>query len=245
MTTSKDGSFTDRIDPEAVRELEGQQLPAPIDALNLVDLADEASYRWYGLLLAPVLIPAGAWPVWVGVHHRAIHGEPGADEIVIVRYPHLRLLLRAVTSRYYAWVNRWRERGVRYFEFSITERVFGEPRLKSDRYNLFVRYNDREDGSAAALEEIRRVLEAGPARLVYASREVGSLAIFRRSEPSDPNPAATTRTAMFAIDDLDELARFLDDEVIGTVSEITKDLSMQVYRRQSTREAMPWARRSR
>lgn len=229
-----------------MRALEQRTLPAPIDALNLVHLADEVSYRWYGLLLAPVLIPAGARPVWAGMHDRALHGEQQADEIVIVRYPHHRLLLRAITSRYYAWVNRWRERGVRAFEFSLTQRVHGEPRIGRGEHVFFVHYNDRGSDPAEALENVRDVLEAGPARLVYASREVSPLSIFRWYEPSDPNPASHGRTAAFEVADVDALTRFVDADVVERLETVvSEDLSLQVYRRLGYSEALPWARRTR
>jgi len=41
--------FTSRIDQGALRELERKPLPEPVDALNLVNFADEVSYRWYCL----------------------------------------------------------------------------------------------------------------------------------------------------------------------------------------------------
>ncbi len=78
-------SFRERIDRERARELMRRELPAPIDALNLVTFADEVSYRWYGLLLLPRLAPQGARPVWVATHERSIVGSKNADEIVIVK----------------------------------------------------------------------------------------------------------------------------------------------------------------
>jgi uncharacterized protein (DUF1330 family) len=236
-------SFRDRIDPGAVRALLERELPAPIDALNLVFFADERSYRWYGVLLAPTLLPFGARPVWVGVHERSLSGAALADEIVIVRYPNHRLLLRAVTGRYYAWVNRWRERGVRAFAFSLTERVFGDMALGRGP-RLFVHYNERGDGAGAALEAIRATLEQGPTRLCYASRETSPLAIFHTYEPSDPNPAVHKRTAAFEVADVEALARFTAGGVAERLGEVAADLSLQVYRPLSVGEAMPWAART-
>jgi hypothetical protein len=236
-------SFRSRIDWQAAHELEQRALPEPVDALNLVCFADEVSYRWYGLLLAPRLLTLGAWPVWVATHEQAVLGDRGADEIVIIRYPTHRILVRAVMGRYYALVNRLREKGVRCFEFSITERVAGGPELKRGELFLVARYNaepaDEDDGR----QHLRDALESGRRRLVYVSREVAHLAILQPMLPSDPNRSRHTRTAIFSLNDLGDVDDLRQHDPCARLGTMTSDLSLQIYRRLPNMQAMPWARR--
>ncbi|HUT52350.1 MAG TPA: hypothetical protein VM658_03065 [bacterium] len=233
-------TFRERIDRERVRELERRELPRPIDALNLVTFADEVSYRWYGLLLFPRLAPAGAWPVWVATHERSIVGPKNADEIVIVRYPNHRVIVRAIKGRYYGWVNRLREKGVRYFEFSLTERVFLDAEL--GRAEMFVVAQFNLDGAEKA-GAVHEAVASDGRRLVYASREVSDVAIFSPMLPSDPNPMQYKHTAVFALSG-PEAARSLDEgPMAGRIEQVTGEVSLQLYRRLPSLEALPWSRR--
>ena len=237
-------SFRARIDWPAARELERRTLPEPVDALNLVCFADEMSYRWYGLLLAPRLLILGAWPVWVATHEETLLGGEGADEIVIIRYPTHRILVRAVMGRYYALVNRLRENGVRSFEFSITERLLGGPGLKPGEFLLVLHYNTSPGEEHQCLDQLRAVLETGARRLVYASREVAHLAIFKPMLPSDPNRSRCANTAVFSVPEKGALADLREQSVFVRLQTITSDLSLHVYRRLRSLQAMPWARRA-
>jgi hypothetical protein len=236
-------SFRDRIDWPAALELERRALPEPVDALNLVCFADEVSYRWYGMLLAPRLLILGAWPVWVATREETLLGGEGADEIVIIRYPTHRILVRAVMGRYYALVNRLREKGVRSFEFSITERVLGGPELRRGELFLVAQYNPQHDEEERCLHGLRAVLETGARRIVYGSREVAHLAIFKPMLPSDPNRSRYANTAVFSLPDMGVLADLREQEALVRLQTITSDLSLHVYRRLPSLQAMPWARR--
>ena len=235
-------SFHARIDWPAVRELEARSLPEPIDALNLVSFADEVSYRWYGLLLAPRLLVLGVRPVWVATREKVVLGEMGADEMVIIEYPNHRLLLKAVTGRYYRLVNRLREKGVRWLEFSLTKRLRITPDLKRSSRFLVAQFNapEREKDPLIAVAEI---LESGPSRLVYASRELATLSVFHPMLPSDPNPPRYNQTAVFTIPEVEAPAALPDDRQISRLKEAAPGLSLQLYRRLTNWEAMPWSRR--
>jgi len=236
-------SFQSRLDWEAVRELKERALPQPVDALNLVTFSDEVSYRWYGILLAPRLLLLGVRPVWVATHEQCLLGDKYADEIVIIQYPNHRVLLDAVTGWYYGLVNRFRERGVQRFEFSLTERCLLETDLKRQSIFLVAHFNAREREEETSLPAIRQIVETDARRLVYASREVGTLAVFRPLLPSDPNPARYRQTAVFSIPDIESINDIPDDKLIGRLREMTKDLSLQLYRRLTNLEAMPWSKR--
>ena len=53
-------SLKGRISDVTAAEFSRLALPAPIHALNLVNLRDKRSYRLYGLLLTPLAIALGA-----------------------------------------------------------------------------------------------------------------------------------------------------------------------------------------
>ena len=241
----KPATFASRIDKDAVRALKSRPLPAPIDALNLVDLGEDTSYRWYGLLLSPLVVLLGGRPVWVGVHQRSLLGEKQADEIVIVRYPNHRTLLDIMNSPYYRLVNRFRERGVRYFRFSITHRHAGEKKMGRRGLRLVAHFNSKSDTAEKAFAEVRTILERGPARLLYASREVAPLDIFRSLQPTDPNPVKYRETAIFSIEDMESAAAHVDETAQHALEAATDGVSLQIYRGLGTLEALPWAKTAR
>jgi uncharacterized protein (DUF1330 family) len=234
----KPASFASRIDKQAVRDLKRQPLPSPIDALNLVDLGEDTSYRWYGLLLSPLVLLLGGRPVWVGVHQLSLLGEKQADEIVIVRYPNHRTLLDIMNSPYYRLVNRFRERGVRYFRFSVTHRHVGEKRMERRGLRLVAHFNSRSDTGEKALAEVRSILERDPVRLLYASREVAPLDIFRSLQPTDPNPVKYRETAIFSIDGMESAAAHVGEAARHALEAATDGVSLQIYRGLGTLEAI-------
>ena len=242
---SKPASFASRIDKDAVRNLKAQPLAAPIDALNLVDLSDEASYRWYGLLLSPLVLLLGGWPVWAGIHQRSLLGEKQADEIVIVRYPSHHTLLNIMNSPYYRLMNRLRERGVSYLRFSITHRYAGDKRMERRGLYLVAHFNGKNDTSEKAFDEVRTILEHRSVRLIYASREVAPLNVFRSLEPTDPNPVEYRETAIFSIEDVEPAAIQLDETARHALQTATDGISIQIYRGLGTMEALPWTKTAR
>ena len=240
MTTKT--SLAGRIDDQAMQALLHQSASGPVDALNLVDLADERSYRWYGLLLAPVMLSLGARPVWVGVHQRALLGDKQGDEIVIIRYPSHRLVLGIMNTRYYAAVNRIREKGVRRLEFSLTTRQGGTGAIEHGTPHLVARFNPRPDADRDPAEGVTSILGSDTVRLVYASRETMALDVFSRLEPSDPNPAKFKETAIFSFASARAGIESVDAETRQALERATSEISLQVYRGLTNWEAMPWAR---
>ena len=239
---TKKTSLAARIDEQAMEALLNQGVSGPVDALNLVNFADERSYRWYGLLLAPVMLALGARPVWVAVHQQVLLGDKRADEIVIVRYPSHRTVLRIITTPYYAAVNRLRERGVRRLEFSLTTRHYGTGAIERRGAHLVAHFNPRADTGDSAFDSVRSILESDTARLVYASREAMPMDIFLRLEPSDPNPTKYKETAIFSLADVQSVIDRCDVGTRRALEGVTNGISLQVYRGLSNWEAMPWAR---
>jgi uncharacterized protein (DUF1330 family) len=235
--------FLSRLDRAAVRELRERALPAPVDALNLVAFTDKANYFWYGVLIAPRLIFSGARPVWVAAHEQSLHGDRFADEIVIVFYPDHRVLVDAVASRYYGMVNRFRERGVKRFEFSITERLLPGDELKRGKLFLVAHFNPKQGDEETSLQSVREVLETADRRMVYASREVADLAIFKPMLPSDPNPARFKNTAVFSVPDVESVSGINEGQIIDRLGEATAEHSLHLYRRLSFLESLPWPER--
>jgi len=238
-------TFANRIDKNAVRDLKNRPLPSPIDALNLVDIANEASYRWYGLLLSPLVLLFGGRPVWAGVHQRSLLGQKQADEIVIVRYPSHRILLNIINSTYYRLVNRLRERGVSYLRFSITYRFAGEKRMERRGLYLVAHFNGKSDTGDEVSNRVRTILEREPVRLIYASREVTPLDIFRSLEPTDPNPVEYRETAILSIEDMESTAAQVDAKAQHDLQVATDGISLHIYRGLGTLEALPRAKTAR
>jgi len=149
-----------------------------------------------------------------------------------------------MTGKYYAMVNRLRQRGVWYFEFSLTECHWESRELSDKGLCLLVHFNSRAGSEDSASPRIKDLFENSPARLSYASREVSQLSIFRTLEPSDPNPARYQETAIFTIPEVEPIQGFLEDDVLKNLLAATGELSLQVYRPLGTLESMPWSRRT-
>jgi len=237
-------SFSSRINQEALNQLRRRNLPKPVDALNLVHFADEISYRWYGLLLAPLVLALGGRPVWVGLYEMSLFGDKPADEIVIIRYPNHRTLLKVISSRYYSLVNGLREKGVRHMEFSLTERQTESELSREKGFCLLVHFNNPGDSEYSSLPEVQKVLEPLSMCLKYASRETATLSIFHSLESTDPNPSTYKNTAIFSFPEPVSPDNILNDDVISNLKAVTKDLSLQIYRPLRYLEAMPWAKRT-
>ena len=57
-----------QLDLDAVKQLYRADLPVPVDVLNLIHFKDEAAYKWYGVLAAPLLKLVNAQVGWMGTH---------------------------------------------------------------------------------------------------------------------------------------------------------------------------------
>ncbi len=215
-----------RIDPAAVLRLARSDLPAPLDVLNLLHLADERSYARYGLAVTPALRAVGGRLMWMGSHERSLLGDSQAERLMIVRYPSHRRFLAMTLNPYYLAINRLREAGVSRFEASFTH-PYSEPgTLPSQRWLLVAHFNER-----TTLARVREVLEPQAGPLVYASREVASASFLRGRQPTDPNPLSYAEVACFAAGE--------DTEVDLPPLD---DVTLQLYRRANPRRLLAAAR---
>jgi uncharacterized protein (DUF1330 family) len=181
-----------RLDPGAVLELARDDLPRPLDVLNLIELRDERSYARYGLAVAPALFAVGGRLRWMGRLVRPLLGDPFAERLMVVRYPSHRRFLAMTVNPYYALINRLRERGVENFEASFTE-PYEEPGRLADHGVLLV----AQFGPDTELAGLCGLVEPQAGPLVYAAREVASIDVLRGSRPTDPHPLSHPQIACF------------------------------------------------
>lgn len=231
-------SLTQKIDRQLLKELGKKDLPTPLDALNLITFDDEKSYRLYGFLASPLVLILGGRPVWVGRYEKSIYGKKLADEIVIIRYPSHRVLLKIVCSKYYNFVNQWREKGGK-LEFSLTKQIYGK--LKPKGLCLVISYNLRNEDINSTLQNLKTIIEDKKSQLHYASYETSILNIFKSSTPSNPNPTRYKQTAIFRYTSNRSLDIINKQELISKIQSVINDFSIQVYRSLTTKESMPWS----
>ena len=217
-----------RIRPRRVAELFRRDLGGPLDVVNLITTARFERYRWYGLLVLPVMTAVGGRVIWMGRFDRSVAGEPQAERLLIVRYPSHRHFLAMTLNPYYVAINRLREAGVRRFEASFTRVSHCDPGLARRRLLVAVHYETADPNGEGAVEAL-----AGDVlgELVYATRTVAALDFLDPPRDTDPNPLRLGRIAMFAPAD-DELPEERLGELAGRLAEVTDDCAVQVYRRE-------------
>jgi uncharacterized protein (DUF1330 family) len=218
-----------RIRPRPLLDLARRDLPGPVDVINLITPSRFESYRWYGLLVMPVMTAVGGRLLWMGRFERSVTGERQADKLLIVRYPSHRRFLAMTLNPYYLAINRLREAGVRRFEASFTHASHCDPELARRRTVVAVHFNSRTGEDA--LDAV--VAAAGPVagELVYATRAVSSLGFLDPPVDTDPNPLTFGEVALFAPAS-DELADEALDGLAEQLGALTADHSLQVYRRE-------------
>ncbi len=234
-------SFLSRLNRAALEKL--QEDTGPVDALNLVNFSSVSSYRWYGLLLSPLALLRGGRPLFVAAHWKSLTGGKTFDELVIVRYPGLRTFTGILTGRCYSKLNRLREKGVTYFEFSFTRSFRESSELWKKGFRLIVRFNYGEEAFGNVLDRITNILGKYSVVQLYASRQIGVIPFNGKVKPSDPNPDKKTGTVIFSIleDNPDKFV--LEEEVITSLETAAADLSVDVYRSLGVWESMPWVKK--
>jgi hypothetical protein len=227
-----------RIKPNAVIGAFRADVPRPVDVLNLIWAGDWSSYRWYGLLVTPLVYGLGGSIRWMGRHERALHGEPQAQKLLVVRYRSHRRFIAMTLNPYYFAINRFRERGVERFEASFTHASVERKPLMGNRWLLAAHYNSSNgDGTLAKL---RAALEPAVGELVYASRESARLTFLDPPRPTDPNPLTYRQVAFFAAPDADVA---LAPETVERCEAAVEELSLQLYRREGAAANLPLPRR--
>jgi uncharacterized protein (DUF1330 family) len=231
-----------RIRPAEVARAVRADVPRPVDVLNLIWPDHWESYRWYGLLVAPLVYGLGGSVRWMGRFERSLYGEQQAEKLIVVRYRTHRRFLAMTLNPYYLAINRLRERGVRRFEASFTHASIDDGRLGRHRW-LVVAHYDTPDG-AETLERLRAVLEPTVGELVYASAESAALRFLAPPRPTDPNPLHYPNVAFFAPAN-GEAPPDPDAALVARAAKATDGLSLQLYRREAPQANLPRMGRSR
>lgn len=215
-----------RIRPQPLAGLMRRELPGPLDVINLISTARFEHYRWYGLLVLPVMTAVGGRVMWMGRFEQSLSGERQADKLLIVRYPSHRHFLAMTLNPYYLAINKLREAGVRRFEASFTHASQAEAELHRRRLLVVVHFNS--PAGRDALGEVSEVM-AGVGERVYATRAVAGLNFLDPPAPTDPQPLRFGELAMFAParDDISDL------DIAGLearLAAITAGCALQAYR---------------
>ncbi len=227
-----------RIQPGGVARAWREDIPGPVDVLNLIRVSEHfESYRWYGLLVAPLVYGLGGSIRWMGKHERSIAGEEQADKLLIVRYRSHRRFLAMTLNPYYLAINKLRERGVDRFEASWTRASTDDARLGSRRRLLVAHYNSR--AGEDALARVRDVLEPAAGEFVYASREAARMDFLSPPRDTDPHPLRYGEVAFF-----EPTEAALSNGVVGTtelaaLEQATDGLSLQLYKREPPQANLP------
>lgn len=218
-----------RIRPRPLLRLARRDLGGPVDVVNLIGTARFELYRWYGLLLLPLLAAAGGRVLWIGRHERSVAGERQADKLLILRYPSHRHFLAMTLNPYYLAINRLREAGVRRFEASFTHASHSDPELGRRRLLVAVHF-----GSPAGRDALPDVVAAAAplaGELVYATRAVGALDFLDPPRDTDPRPLRLEQIALFAPPG-DELPDAGLAPLAARLEALTDACSLQLYRRE-------------
>ena len=218
-----------RIRPRRVVDLARRDLPRPLDVINLISTGRFERYRWYGLLVFPLMTAVGGRVLWMGRLERALHGEQHADKLLIVRYASQRRFLAMTLNPYYLAINRLREAGVQRFEASFTHASHADEALH--RRRLLVGVHFTSPAGQDALPSIREIMEPAAGELVYATSAVSALDILDPPRDSDPNPLSFGELALFAPAD-GELPEADLGGLAAEVAAVTDGCSLQAYRRE-------------
>jgi uncharacterized protein (DUF1330 family) len=230
-----------RLRPARVARLARREVPRPVDVINLIRVERFSRYRWYGLLVAPLLVLAGGRVRWMGERRASLLGEPQADKLLVVRYPSHRRFLAMTLNPYYLAINRLREAGVSSFEASFAHASSSQPDLHRRDLIVVAHFNSRD--GADALTPVREVLEPIAGELVYAARETAAIDLLSPPRATDPNPLTLRHVAFFAPADGAVPAAAALEQAASSLAPITNGMSVQAYRREPAREYQPFRRR--
>jgi len=223
----------DQIDLDAIKQLYRADLPVPVDVLNLIHFKDEDAYKWYGVLVAPLLKAVGGEVGWMGAHVESFVGEPRAEELLVVRYPNQRRFFALAFNPYYMVVaNPQRLKAVRKFEASFTHSPNSLGALGRSKWVLAVHAHE-------APEAIRNIVEGAGGQLVYQSHETSPIVLTKRPHPAGTNPLIFKRTCLFRFEDQEQCEDALQPGVMNQLQEVAGELSVQLYQRVPRSQALP------
>ena len=226
------------LDTGAVKRLYREEVPSPVDVLNLIHFKDREAYSWYGVLVAPALRLVGGRVGWIGEHIASLRGESRAEELLVVRYPnHRRFLAMAMSPYYLAVANPVRVRAVQQFEASFTYSGEDFRDLRKSEWVLVVHFNASDHD--AALRGIQESLEGAGGKLVYVSRETSPIVLTKKPTRSGTNPLVFKSTAMFRFESEAACRSGVSSNVVDGVLRACDDASLQLYHRRKPAELLP------
>ena len=225
----------DALDLDAVKRAYRADLPVPVDVLNLIHFKDQEAYKWYGMMALPLLKAVGAKVGWMGAHVASFHGEPRAEELLVVRYPNQRRFFALAMNPYYILVaNPQRMKAVRKFEASFTHSTDSLDALRQSKWVLAVHFRQAPDA-------VQTIAELAGGQLVYQSKETSPIVISKRPHPANTNPLVFKRTALFRFHDRESCEAAMQSGVPAQIQEIAGEASVQLYQRLPRRETVPAA----
>jgi len=223
----------DQLDLDAVKRLYRADLPVPVDVLNLIHLKDKDAYKWYGVLVAPLLKAVGGQVGWMGTHVESFLEEPRAEELLVVRYPNQRRFFALALNPYYMLVaNPQRMKSVRKFEASFTHSEDSLGALRRCKWVLAVHFHE-------APEAVQEVVEAAGGQLVYQSHETSPIVISKRPHPANTNPLVFKHTCLFRFQDRSSCEAAMEAAVLARLQQSVGEVSVQLYERMPRSEALP------
>jgi uncharacterized protein (DUF1330 family) len=221
------------LDLESIRKLYRAELPIPVDVLNLVHFKDENAYKWYGIMVMPLLRAVGGRVGWMGKHVASFLGEPRAEELLVVRYPNQRRFFALALNPYYiAVANPQRLKGVRKFEASFTHSADSLEALRRSNWVLAVHVRQ-------GLEAVVRAVQSAGGERVYQSVETSPIKIAKRDHPANTNPLAFQSTALFRFESRAACEAAMSADLLDQLREAAGELSVQLYRRLPREEVLP------
>ena len=223
----------DQLDLDAVKRLYRADLPLPVDVLNLIHFKDEEAYKWYGVLTLPLLKAVGAKVGWMGAHIASIHGEPRAEELLVVRYPNQRRFFSLALNPYYMLVaNPQRMKAVRKFEASFTHSADSLDSFRGCKWLLAVHSHGQADA-------VREIVSSTGGGLVYQSTETSPIVISKRPHPANTNPLVFKQTSLFRFDDQASCETAMHAKALNRLQEAVGETSVQLYQRVPRSKALP------
>jgi len=224
-----------RVDFERLRALWKEPGPQPVDVINLITMRESFWYRVYAFFVVPMIFFVGGGIPFASRHAGAIHGEPRASELLVVRYPSIRHFLFMTSNPFYLFVNLFRQQGVERFEASFCEMDHADS-IAGHPVTVAVHYN----GDAARDAEMREALDALGGERFYGCREHSEF-FLSEYRPTDPNPMRFKALALVAFDDHDAARAAFSAEQLERLGAIADELSVQLYDELDWRNPRPEA----
>ncbi len=228
--------FARRVDAAAFRRVYAAPTFSPTDCPNFLTYADFAQYRWYARLLAPVLLATGGGPLFVGHRVATWRDASPCETWMLVRYRNHRRMLAMIANPYYAFVNRFRERGTAHLELAFTEPR--DPKSGVETHRWVLAAHVRAADPAAFFDAIRSVAARAGLPVVYESTVRLDFEFVLDPRPNDPNRLTYPVTAAVGGSDPEPLRAFAETTDLAAALDRCERACVQLYRRGSTRELL-------